>query len=75
MTKSMLAPHLAGDLSGRSATSPETISNSDARRLSVVRVGTVFSVRDVTVDGSRQGDGNSAGPIVGVLAGGAVLSF
>lgn len=69
MNEFVVMPYLAEELTDRSTTIPKTTTRKGAQRLSVVRDATMFAVRDVTVDGSRQNDVNSAGSIVGVPAG------
>ena len=63
---------LAIALSACATSSPDTISRSDAQRMSTVQDGTVVSVRAVTVDGSQSGVGAVTGAVVGGVAGSTI---
>jgi outer membrane lipoprotein SlyB len=71
-TAPLLALAAALALAGCATSSPDVISRQDAQRMSTVVDATVLAVRQVTVDGSQQGAGATAGGVVGAVAGSSI---
>ena len=70
--KKIIASLAVAALAACTTTSPDVVSRYDAQRMSVVRDGTVVSIRPVTVEGSQSGGGGVAGGVVGAVAGSSV---
>ena len=70
--KKLIASLAVVALAACTTTSPDVVSRYDAQRMSVVRDGTIVSIRPVTVEGSQSGGGGVAGGVVGAVAGSSV---